>query len=90
MMPDHFPIAILFIIAGLILPLIPQGRGRAGFTMLVPIFAAWTLWGFEPGVYGQVEFLGLSLEMMRVDKLSTIFGLVFCLASFIEIGRAHV
>ena len=83
MMPEQFPIAFLFIIAGLIVAFIPQGRGRVSFTMLVPIFAAWMIWNLQPGVYGQVEFFGLPMEMMRVDKLSTIFGLVFCLASFI-------
>ena len=35
------------------------------------------------GIFAQVEFVGHTLDMMRVDKLSRIFGLIFCLAAFL-------
>ena len=82
-MIDPLPPAFVFILAALILPLIPQGRMRALVGVLVPVIAASMIWELPHGAGGQVELAGLPLEMMRVDKLSVIFGLVFCLAAFL-------
>jgi multicomponent Na+:H+ antiporter subunit D len=35
------------------------------------------------GTFAQTPFFGLTLDMMRVDKLSRVFALMFCLAAFL-------
>ena len=52
-------------------------------SVLVPVLAAVMVWNLEPGVGGKASLIGLDLQMMRVDKLATIFALVFCLAAFL-------
>jgi multicomponent Na+:H+ antiporter subunit D len=51
--------------------------------MIVPIIAFIQVLSLDLGNHYQLNFFGLSLELMRVDKLSRIFGLIFCLAAFL-------
>lgn len=81
---DPMPPAFLFFLAALVLLLLPKaGPVRAALGVIVPVMAAAMIWELEPGIGGQVQLFNLPLEMMRVDKLSIIFGLVFCLAAFL-------
>jgi len=82
-MLDHFPTAFLFLGAALVLLAIPQGRVRGVLLLALPLFAGWQVWFLPFGDLSQVEFFGFSLELMRVDKLSRVFGLIFCLAAFL-------
>jgi len=83
MLPDTLPTALIFIFAAMVLPFVPQGRFRALVLLVIPILAAYHLWSFDPGIHAKAQLFGFTLELMRVDKLSTIFGLVFCLAAFL-------
>ena len=59
--------------------------GRAQ-SLLVPIIGALDhLDGRPKGCTGRCPFMGLDLVVSRVDKLSTIFGLVFSLAAFLSL-----
>ncbi len=81
---DPMPPAFLFFLGALVLSLLPRaGSARASLSILIPVIAAAMVWELEPGNGGHTELFGLSLEMMRVDKLSTVFALVFCLAAFL-------
>jgi len=81
---DPMPPAFLFFLGALVLPLLPrEGVLRAVVSIVIPIIAAAMVWQLEPGTGGLAELFGLQLEMMRVDNLSTIFALVFCLAAFL-------
>ena len=77
------PTAFIFIAAALILGLLPKGHIRGVILLITPVLAAWQVWNLPVGIYMQVEFVGQTLDMMRVDKLSRIFGLIFCLAAFL-------
>ena len=77
------PTAFIFIAAALMLGLLPKGHIRGVILLITPILAAWQVWNLPVGIYMQVEFVGQTLDMMRVDKLSRIFGLIFCLAAFL-------
>jgi multicomponent Na+:H+ antiporter subunit D len=77
------PTAFIFIAAALVLGLLPRGHVRGVILLLTPILAAWQIWNLPVGIFLQVEFVGQTLDMMRVDKLSRIFGLIFCLAAFL-------
>lgn len=83
MMIELIPTAFLYIAAALILPLLPQTRARALLLLLVPLLAAWQVWMLPEGIYARTEFFGLNLELMRVDRLSRVFALIFCLAAFL-------
>ncbi|MGY9011622.1 MAG: Na(+)/H(+) antiporter subunit D, partial [Rhodobacterales bacterium] len=83
MMVDVMPVAFLFLAAAGGVLALPRGPLRAGLLLLVPLFAGWQVWNLPQGSFAQVEFLGLTLDMMRVDKLSRVFGLIFCLAAFL-------
>lgn len=82
-MIDPFPPAFLFFIGAILLAFLPKGNPRALVGLIVPIVAAMMVWDLPTGIGGEVELAGLTLEMMRVDKLSTVFGLIFCLAAFL-------
>ncbi|MEM8649380.1 MAG: Na(+)/H(+) antiporter subunit D [Pseudomonadota bacterium] len=92
-MLDFFPPYLFLILGGLILPLLPKSNPslRAGFSLLLPIFCAGMIWELPMGVHGVVNLAGWELTLLRVDKLSVIFGLVFSLAAFLSMLYAwHV
>ncbi len=82
-MIDVFPPAFFFLIAAAVIPFLPQGIMRTLILLFTPIIAGLYIFDLSHGVGGQVELAGLTLDMMRVDKLSVIFGLIFCLAAFL-------
>ena len=83
MMISILPTAFIFIAAALVLGLLPKGNVRGVILLITPILAAWQIWNLQAGIFAQVEFVGQTLDMVRVDKLSRIFGLIFCLAAFL-------
>ena len=83
MMISILPTAFIFIAAALVLGLLPKGNVRGVILLITPILAAWQIWNLPAGIFAQVELVGQTLDMMRVDKLSRIFGLIFCLAAFL-------
>lgn len=83
MMLDLFPTAFYFFLGAAILPLLPRGAARALLLIAVPVLAAWQVWTLPLGQLVQAEMFGFTLDLMRVDKLSRIFALVFCLAAFL-------
>ena len=82
-MTSILPTAFIFIAAALTLGVLPKGHIRSIILLITPILAAWQIWNLPMGIFAQVEFVGHTLDMMRVDKLSRIFGLIFCLAAFL-------
>ena len=75
----------LIIIAGAALvPLLPF-RLRQLYMLGLPVISAAYLLGLDHGTYGAIEFFGLTLETMRLDKLSFIFGLIFHIAAFLGV-----
>lgn len=82
-MLEAVPPVFLFLAAALILPLLPQGRVKSTFLLIVPILAGWLIWTLPEGNLLPVRFMGLELELLRVDKLARAFGLIFALAAFL-------
>ncbi|KPU83985.1 cation:proton antiporter [Marinosulfonomonas sp. PRT-SC04] len=83
MMLDQIPTAFLFFIGAAALFALPQGRLRGAVLLIVPVIAAWQVWNLEIGSHYTVAFFDFELDLMRVDKLSRIFGLIFCMAAFL-------
>jgi multicomponent Na+:H+ antiporter subunit D len=80
----NFPLPFYFIIGGLISIFLPKGVIKSSFVCLVPVAALLALltgtWEEEGMI---VPFLDLELDFMRVDKLSNVFGIIFCIAAFL-------
>ena len=83
MILNLMPTAFLFIAAAFLLLALPKGPLRAALLLLVPLVAGAQVWSLPEGTYGQFDLLGLTLDTMRVDKLSRIFALIFCIAAFL-------
>ena len=75
------PLPFYFLIGGLLSIFMPKGAIKSSFACLVPILALIALLNgtWEEGF--KVQFLDLELNFMRVDKLSTVFGIIFCIAA---------
>lgn len=83
MMLNLMPTAFLFIAAAFLLLALPKGPLRAALLLVVPLVAGAQVWSLPEGTYGQFDLLGMTLDTMRVDKLSRIFALIFCIAAFL-------
>ena len=80
---DQIPTAFLFFIGAALLPFIRKDRVRALLLLAIPIIAGAEVWALQPGNLEPIRFFGFDLELMRVDKLSRVFALIFCLAAFL-------
>jgi len=80
---DQIPTAYLFFAAAIVLLALPKGPLRAGLLLVVPVIAAWQIWTMPLGMHYAVPLFGFELELMRVDKLARVFGLIFSLAAFL-------
>ncbi len=89
-MTAEFPVALILVLGAMLVPLL-RGLVRKGWMLLLPVVAfAWLL-ALPHGTYGQIELLGQTLVLMRVDKLSLLFGYVFLVAAFLCVVYAlHV
>lgn len=82
-MLEQIPTAFLFFGAAIILLALPQGRARASWLLIAPIIAGLQVWTLPAGIFAQQEFFGFTLDLMRVDKLSRVFALIFTIAAFL-------
>ncbi|HRC59700.1 MAG TPA: Na(+)/H(+) antiporter subunit D, partial [Candidatus Propionivibrio aalborgensis] len=62
-----------------------RGPLRTAYMLLLPIIAFAYLLALPYGEFGQVELLGQTLVLMRVDRLSLLFGYIFVLASLLNV-----
>ncbi|MDA9925914.1 Na(+)/H(+) antiporter subunit D [Amylibacter sp.] len=79
----QIPTAFLFFSSAFILLFLPQGLARNFVLLGTPIIAAIQIWTLGMGDFSQFSFFGFELELMRLDSLSRIFVLIFCLAAFL-------
>lgn len=81
---DQIPTAFLFLGAAIVLLALPsRGPIRGALLLALPLIAAWQVWSLPMGTFNQTQFFGFTLDLMRVDRLSRVFGLIFCLAAFL-------
>ncbi|MEM9717054.1 MAG: Na(+)/H(+) antiporter subunit D [Pseudomonadota bacterium] len=81
----------VFFIAAALVPLVPMGRLRNIILLAAPLIAATILLHVGYGAFFPVTFYGLEMELFRVDPLSRIFGLIFCIAAFLgNLYAAHL
>jgi multicomponent Na+:H+ antiporter subunit D len=76
--------ALILIVGALLVPLL-KGFVRSVYMLALPALAFAQLLALPYGDLGQISVLGLPLVTLRVDRLSTIFGYIFLIASFLGV-----
>ena len=72
---------LLFFAGALLLWVLPL-IGRRAIILLVPATAFFVISQLDPGTYFGYQLFGFDLHLLRVDKLSKVFGYVFTLNAF--------
>jgi multicomponent Na+:H+ antiporter subunit D len=79
------------LIAGAALVPFLRGAARAAWTVALPLAGMVQLWLLPAGEFGQLQFLGEQLLLVRVDRWSVLFTLVFLIAALLcAIYALHV
>ncbi|MGD9866866.1 MAG: Na(+)/H(+) antiporter subunit D [Hyphomicrobiales bacterium] len=75
---------LVLVLGALLVPVL-RGRARAIYTLALPVLAFAHLAMLPYGNFGEIQFLGLDLVTLRVDRLSSIFGFIFLIAAFVSV-----
>jgi multicomponent Na+:H+ antiporter subunit D len=81
-MTEALPPGLILIVGALLIPLLPRRVASAWTVVLATASFAQVLM-LEPGVSHQLEIFGYQLTVVRVDRLSLVFGYVFHLAAIL-------
>jgi multicomponent Na+:H+ antiporter subunit D len=74
---------LMLVAAGVLLPLLPAAM-RAGVALAAPLLAFALLLGMDPGQHRELDAFGVTLELIRVDRLSLAFAYIFTIVAFIN------
>ncbi|MDE0882058.1 MAG: Na(+)/H(+) antiporter subunit D [Myxococcota bacterium] len=83
------PAGLILCLGGLLIPLL-KGNAQRVYALALPIVSFCNLVGvgfsgLDIGSYHQIEVMGLTLTMSRVDKLSLLFGYIFHIAALLSV-----
>ncbi len=82
---SELPPFVPFLIAAL-LALLTRGRLRAAIMLATPVLGGLHLWlDVTPGTTLTTQVLEFELVLMRIDRLSLLFGYLFHIAAFISV-----
>jgi multicomponent Na+:H+ antiporter subunit D len=76
-----FPPGFVLIAAAVFVPFV-AGAARTTLLLAAPLVTLAAVLLLPEGSYAAVSFLGYGLELVRVDRLSRLFGIVFSLMAF--------
>ena len=76
------PPGLILILGGLVLPWLP-GATRPVVSLVLPVLGLIQLLLLPEGLSGQIGVAGYELPLVRVDRLSLIFGYIFHIAAFL-------
>jgi multicomponent Na+:H+ antiporter subunit D len=89
-MTGSLPPGLLLMLGALVLPLL-RGRLQAAWTVLVPVLGLAHLLTLPEGSWGHLELFDYQLTLVRVDRLSLVFGIIFHLAAVLAaVYAVHV
>jgi len=78
---SSFSPGLIFVIGAVLVPFL-RGKSRLVYLLILPLLTLYTTaFVMEPGMHEGFVLFGLELEPVRVDRLSTIFGIVFSIAA---------
>jgi len=73
---------LVFFLGAALVPLL-KGKGRKGLLLLVPVLGFLNLPHLGEGLHWSLDSFGYTLVLVRVDRLSLIFGYIFHLIAFL-------
>ncbi|MEQ1438096.1 Na(+)/H(+) antiporter subunit D [Fontimonas sp. SYSU GA230001] len=76
--------ALLLIAGGLLLPLLHE-IPRKLFMLALPAASLALLCWLPAGDAGEIEFFGIAMETLRIDRLSFVFGVIFHIAAWLAV-----
>jgi len=96
-MIGDFPPAAILIIGALLVPFF-KGKAKSWYVILLPAAAFYLVSKLSAGSSWQIHFFGFDLTLLRVDKLSKVFGYIFTLnataafvyAFYLKDNRQHM
>ena len=77
----HFPPALILFAGAFLLPFL-QGIPRQAVALAAPLLTLWAVWGVPDGVALSLPFLEYQLQVVEGDRLSRLFGTIFCIMAF--------
>jgi multicomponent Na+:H+ antiporter subunit D len=80
-MTSDFPPFLVFILGALLVPFI-KGKAKNWYVILLPAAAFLLIWRLDMGTLWHFKFFSHELTLLRVDKLSKVFGYIFTLNAF--------
>jgi multicomponent Na+:H+ antiporter subunit D len=80
-MTEISPVLMFFVAAGL--ALVTRGWLRAVIMLATPLLAGYSLYSTEITYTVETTLMGLDLMPVRIDRLSLLFGYLFCLAALL-------
>ena len=80
-MTDFFAPTLIFFLGAALLPFLPY-RGRVAVILAVPALAFLLIWQLPFGQGWTYQLFGHELTLLRVDRLSKVFGYVFTINAF--------
>jgi len=80
-MTSDFPPSAVLILGALLVPFL-KGRAKNWYVILLPAVAYYFIWRLEMGSSWHLHFFNYELTLLRVDKLSKVFGYIFTLNAF--------
>lgn len=86
MIEQHVPPFVVYFAGALVAAVLPA-RLRPVAMLAIPLLGAFNLyglWGLEGSYFG-LPLFGYRLELLRVDELSMLFGILFNLAAFLSV-----
>lgn len=83
-LPHSLLPAFILVLGGLLIPLLPQTL-RRWYMLALPIVGCLHFLSYDLGNYGEFQFFGETLTLMRLDPLSRIFALIFFIATALNV-----
>ncbi len=81
-MTNSLPPFLPFFAAALLVPLV-RGHARTALLLGVPLLGGLHVWEIPEGAFWSVSVLGYELQVLHMDRLARLFGILFHLAAFI-------
>jgi multicomponent Na+:H+ antiporter subunit D len=78
---DQISPGLVLIAGAFVLPFL-RGWLRAALILLGPLLALWLVWQIPDGATLTGKFMGLDLVPVKGDRLSRLFGTIFCIMAF--------
>ena len=78
------PPALIFIIGGLLIPAF-KGKLKLAYMLALPLYAFFSLLQTPEGNSWHFSLLQYDLILCRIDRLSLVFGYIFCIISWIAV-----